>query len=338
MNIIEIKNDIDPYLSLSNLLDFLHREGPINPDILEVTSYFKQFHPEAFSELEERIISALGLFYKIKEPNNIYSFLIAGIGEQYKKIYGEYFTPVQASIRYAVDNHRVISISAPTSAGKSYSIRDFIADQKGNAVVVVPSRALIAEYVNIMKRKFKKNKGVMISSFVDKVFTSRILRRIYVITPERAREFFAPDFNLDINVFFFDEAQVSDERERGVIFDVLIRRVKKHFPHSKLIFAHPYVENPEAQFTKHGFSNENGYARSYTHGSVGKICIFQHSNKKCYYFSPFKNNGHRIKNCIEVPGYFGDFAFNGEHSVLVYVSKRSIYNGSFLDDFQEYIH
>ena len=300
-------------------------------------SYFKKFHPEVFSELEERFISALGLFYKILKPNNIYSFLLSGFGIQNKKDYGEYLTPVQASIRYAIDNNRVTSVSAPTSAGKSYSIRDYIAEQKGDAVVVVPSRALIAEYVNTMKRKFNGDKEVMISPFVDNVFTSRNPRKIFILTPERARDLFTADFNLNINVFFFDEAQVSDEKERGVIFDVLIRRVQKHFPSSKLIFAHPFVENPEAQLKKHGFPSEDSYARSYTHGSVGKICVFQHSNKKCYYFSPFIEKGHQINNCIEFTNYFGDFAFNGEHSVLVYVSKSSIYKGSFLNEFQDYI-
>lgn len=337
MSILKIVQDNDPFLELSNLLDILHREGPINAEILESISYFKKFHPEVFTELEERIISALGLFYKIKEPKNIYSFLLSGFGEQHKKDYGEYLTPVQAIIRRAVDNNRVISISAPTSAGKSYSIRDFIAEQEGDAVVVVPSRALIAEYINTMKRKFNGDKTVMISPFIDNVFTSRKLRRIFILTPERARDLFTSDFNLRINVFFFDEAQVSEEKERGVIFDVMIRRVQRHFPFSKLIFAHPFAANPDAQLKKHGFSNEDGYARSYTHGSVGKICVFQHSNKKCYYFSPYIKKGHIIKNCIEFPIKFGDFSFNGEHSVLVYVSKTSIYNESFLNEFQKYI-
>ncbi len=279
----------------------------------------------------------LGLFYKIQDPNDIYSFLLSGIGEQHKKDYGAYLTPVQASIRRAIDTHQVVSISAPTSAGKSYSIRDFIAEQDGDAVVVVPSRALIAEYVNTMKRKFNGDKRVMISSFVDKIFTSREPRRIFILTPERARDLFSSSLNLNLQVFFFDEAQVSEEKERGVIFDVLVRRVKKHFPNAKLIFAHPFVSNPDAQITKHSFPSESGYARSYPYGSVGKLCLFQHSNEKDYFFSPFLEKGYLQKNCIEFQGKFENFAFNGEHTVLVYVSKASIYNGSYLDDFEKYI-
>ena len=105
------------------------------------------FHPDVFSQLEERIISALGLFYKVIRPENLYSLLLSSIGEAHKKAYGGYLTPVQASVRRAIDSKQFVSISAPTSAGKSYSIRDFIAEQEGDAVVVVPSRALIAEYI-----------------------------------------------------------------------------------------------------------------------------------------------------------------------------------------------
>jgi len=337
LSIKDIIESNEPFHGLSEMLDLLHIEGPLQSKTLESISYYKKFHPDVFAEFEEKILSALGLFYKIKEPKDIYSFLLSGIGEQHKKDYGAYLTPVQASIRRAIDTHQVVSISAPTSAGKSYSIRDFIAEQDGDAVVIVPSRALIAEYVNTMKRKFKGDKKVMISSFADSVFTSRALRRIFILTPERARDIFSSNLKLNIQVFFFDEAQVSEEKERGVIFDVLVRRIKKKFPDAKLIFAHPFVKNPEAQISKHNFPEESGYANSYPYGSVGKLCIFQHNNGKDYFFSPFNENGHLKRNCIEFQGKFEDFAFNGNHTVLIYVSKASIYNGSYLHDFQKYI-
>jgi len=332
-----IKESTAPYYDLTIVLNQLHLEGPISSDILETLSYYKEFHPETFAELEEKIISALGLFYKIKEPDNIYSLLISGFGKQHKKDYGEYLTPVQASVRRAVDENQFISISAPTSAGKSYSIRDFIAEQSGDAVVVVPSRALIAEYMSAMKRKFGGDKNVMISAFVDNVFTSRNLKRIFILTPERARDLFLTSLKLNVKVFFFDEAQVSEEKARGVIFDVLVRRVQKTFPLAKLIFAHPFVDNPGAQFKKHGISNDDSFSRSYTHGTVGKISVQRHNNGNSYYFTPFEEKGHTLKKCIKFPDSFENFALNGKHSILVYVSKSSIYRGVFLENFQKNI-
>ncbi|MFT6654925.1 MAG: hypothetical protein ACJAWI_001697 [Marinomonas primoryensis] len=337
MSIIDIANNIEPIDGISSLLDVLHKEGPGSSEILEKIAYYKKFHSNIFQEQEEKIITSLGLFYKLPEPSDLYSFLLSGIGRQHKEDYGEYLTPVQASVRRAVNDNQVISISAPTSAGKSYSIRDFIAEGDGDAVVIVPSRALIAEYVSTMKQKFKGDKNVMISPFVDDIFKARNLRRIFILTPERAKDIFSSNLHFNIKIFFFDEAQVSEESERGVIFDILVRRVKQHFNLAKLIFAHPFVENPEAQLKKHDFSEDNCYSRSYTHGTVGKIFIYQHKNKKHYYFSPFIEKGHQIKNCIEHEQKFSDFAFDGSHSVLVYVSKTSIYNGKYIEPFRKYI-
>ncbi|CAI8854272.1 DEAD/DEAH box helicase [Pseudomonas chlororaphis] len=337
MKVRKIRNSTDPYGDLISVLDELHRHGPISSDILETLSCYRVYHPEEFSLLEERIISALGLFYKVVSPENLYSFLLGSIGEAHKSAYGKYLTPVQASVRRAVDDKQFVSISAPTSAGKSYSIRDFIAEQEGDAVVVVPSRALIAEYINTMKERFHGDKRVMITPFVDAVFTNRELRRIFVLTPERARDLFVSSAKLNVGVFFFDEAHVSEDRARGIVFDVLVRRIQKTFPVARLIFAHPFVDNPDAQFKKHGIPLESGYARSYTHGTVGKVCVFQHQNGRDYVFSPFDENGHRIRGCVEFNGGFNNFAFNGDHSILIYVSKASIYNGTFLGGYEEYI-
>jgi helicase len=332
-----IKNSQAPADDLSRLLDELHKLGPTSSDILESVALYKEFHPETFSDFEELFVSALGLFYKITAPTNLFSLLLGTVGTNHKARYGAFLTPVQASVRNAVDLHQFVSISAPTSAGKSFSIRDFIYEQLGDAVIVVPSRALIAEYISAIKDRFNGRKDVMICSFVDKVFTSRNLRRIFVLTPERARELFLMREHLNVTVFFFDEAQVSEEKARGLIFDVLVRRVQKLFPNARLIFAHPFVENPDAQFKKHGISLEQSYSRSYSQGSVGKICIYRHSNGNDYYFSPTNQKGYLLKNCEKFDGGFTQFAFNGQHSILIFVSKSSIYNGKFLEGFEEHI-
>lgn len=333
----KIKDAPNPEQDILNILGILHAEGASNPEILERLTFYKEFHPQAFSAFEEKIISALGLFYKIDSPDSLYSFLMSGFGRQHVQDYGSNLTPVQASIRRAVDEYQFTSISAPTSVGKSYSIRDFIVHGTGDAVIVVPSRALIAEYMNAMQRKFAGDKNVMISSFVDLVFTSRQLRRIFVLTPERSKELYKVKEKINVQVFFFDEAQISDEGRRGIIFDVTVRRIKKHFPAAKLIFAHPFVENPDAQFSKHNISLDAGYARSYSYGSVGRICVFLHGNCKYYYFSPHSDAGHKIKNCVEFEGSFKDFAFTNKKSILIYVSKNAIYRGDFADEFQDYI-
>lgn len=332
-----IKNDENPAQSIEYILKELHINGPIDNSIIEQLSYYRLFHQAVFEVYEERILSAIGLFYKNKQPNNLYSFVLAQIGELYNTQYGEYLTPVQSSIRYAINSKKYVSISAPTSAGKSFSIKYHIYETDGDVVIVVPSRALIAEYIETMKVRFKDDKSVMILPFVEYVFKSRNLRRIFILTPERARELFTQNETPNITLFFFDEAQISEEKERGVKFDVLVRRVERTFPDAKLIFAHPFIENPEAQIKKHSLSEENAYTCSYKHNTVGKIFVQNHSNGNDYYFSPNIEKGYLLKNCIQYDGNFRDFAFDGQKTVLIYVSKTSLYNGKFIEEYQEYI-
>lgn len=336
-NITEIENDKNPNRSLNDLLNTLHQEGPINSRVIENLSYYKIFHPHIFKEYEEKILSALGLFYKNTTPDNLYSFILSKIGEEYNKIFGAYLTPIQASIRNAINSQQYISISAPTSTGKSFSIREYIYEIDSDIVIIVPSRALIAEYIKAMKNKFKNDKHVMILPFVDYIFTSRNLRRIFILTPERARELFTYNPTPNISLFFFDEAQISEEKERGVKFDVLIRRIERSFPNAKLIFAHPFVDNPEAQISKHSFDSNKAYTKAYPHNTVGKIFVYTHKNKKDYYFSPFIEKGHIQKNCIELDYSFKEFAFSGKKSVLIFVSKLSLYNGKYIENFRNFI-
>ena len=332
-----IINDSNPAQSIENIIKELHINGPVSSTIIEKLSYYKRFHQNVFEIYEEKILSVLGLFYKNKHPTNLYSFVLAQIGELYQEQYNNYLTPVQASIRYAINSKKYISISAPTSAGKSFSIKHHIYETNGDVVIVVPSRALIAEYIETMKKHFGNDKGVMILPFVEYVFKSRNLRRIFILTPERARELFTQKETPNITLFFFDEAQISEEKERGVKFDVLVRRVEKIFPSAKLIFAHPFIDNPEAQIKKHSLSDEDAFTYSYKHNTVGKIFIQKHKNGIDYYFSPNIKDGHQLKNCIEFNGSFRDFAFDGNKTILIFVSKKSLYNGKFLDNYSDYI-
>lgn len=336
LSVQAIIDDSNPRITIGEIIEELHKDGPVNNKTIEKLTYYKEFHEEIFSEYEEKIISVLGLFYKNTEPSNLYSYILGSIGQEYKSKYGEYLTPVQASIRNAVEEKKFVSISAPTSAGKSFSIKYYINLQTGDSVIIVPSRALIAEYVESLKEYFRHDKGVMISPFVDYVYTARKLRRIFVLTPERTKDLMSISHKLNINLFFFDEAQVSEEQDRGVIFDVTVRRVKKLFPNAKLIFAHPFVDNPDAQFKKHNIDVSDSYSRSYAHNTVGKIFVHEHKNGSDYYFSPYLAKGYLLPKSAKYEGKFEHFAFSGNKSVLIYVSKASVYDGRFINKFKKY--
>jgi hypothetical protein len=323
---------------LADLMWLLHREGPVLPTVLESLTYYKLHHSEAFRRVERQVLTALGLFHKVQEDASLYSFLMSGFRRAHEREYGVCLTPIQASVRRYIDILQYVSISAPTSSGKSYSVREFIAQDRCDAVVVVPSRALIAEYVGAFREHFHNNKQVMVCSFVDQVFTDRLPRRIFVLTPERTKDLFRLSNELaSVGTFFLDEAQIAEEDDRGLVFDVAVRRIIRHFPQAKLIFAHPMVSNPEAQFRKHGIDITQGYAHSYSHEAVGRVCVFRHSNGGDYCFSPYLSDGHLLRHCIPFESDFPTFCLSPQHSTLVYVAKASIYKGSYLDDFASYI-
>ncbi|MDI3359343.1 DEAD/DEAH box helicase [Lelliottia sp. V89_10] len=337
--ILRIKNDNFSKLSIEKLIEDLHVNGPISSNVIEDLTYYKIFHSEEFLKHEEKIIIELGLFYKNKEPDDLLSFILSGIGKKNNSLFGEFLTPVQASIRLAIEDDQYVSISAPTSAGKSYSIKDYISKLNGDVVIIVPSRALIAEYINNLKEKFGLSKNIMISSFADLIFKNRKnLRRIFVLTPERARDLFPIKDSLNVELVFFDEAQVCEEKERGVTFDALIRRIKINFSAAKLVFAHPFVENPGAQMLKHDLDSNKSYFRAYPHNTVGKAFVFRHSNGKDYFFSPFKDKGYLLSESVLLDKDFESFAFDGTKSVLIFVSKSSLYNGKFREGFNKHIN
>ncbi|WP_426369116.1 hypothetical protein [Pseudocolwellia sp. HL-MZ7] len=58
---------------------------------------------------------------------------------------------------------------------------------------------------------------------------------------------------------------------------------------------------------------------------------------KIIIFLPFFENGHHVKKCIDIGSKFENFAFDGTKSILVFVSKASIYRGEFINDFQKFI-
>tara|TARA_Y100000780_G_C13668329_1_gene411389 strand:+ start:939 stop:1910 length:972 start_codon:yes stop_codon:yes gene_type:complete len=309
--ISNIFEDNEPEKTLQHLLSILLKEGPEQPYLLENLAYYKLVYPQEFGEFEQEIISSMGLFYKIREPNDLLSIVLSTFSLQYQNDFGRQLTPVQASIRYALEDFDVVSISAPTSAGKSFAIRSYLQDCESHSMIVVPSRALVDEYLKIFKNMFRGFKNVQVTPFVDDVFRDREFRRIFVVTPERAKEIFYLRTKIDVGCFFFDEAHLSEDKFRGVIFGLLVEKIKSKYKNSKIIFAHPFVQNPEAQVKKFFLEDGRGtYSKAYNQGSVGRVCVYKHNNGNYYYFSPYEEKGHQVKNSVIIPFDFKDFIFS----------------------------
>ena len=278
----------------------------------------------------------LGLFYKkFDNPNSLQGCVQKMFLDCIKSHYGKTYTPVQSSILTNSEDKKIFSFSAPTSTGKSHVLFSIIQKSEHDVVVVVPSRALINEYYLRLCDEIQ-DKSVNILTYVDKINTIRCRRNIFILTPERCKDLFRLKEQFTIDIILFDEAQLTDEKgKRGLYFDAIVRRCNRELPNTKIIFAHPFVVNPEVQITKNLLSQEQSNSEVYNQRCVGQIFDCQKDDGSFNFFGSdtnlFSNKQltcgfDPIENCIKNKG-----------SVLFYVSKNSILTNGYLNAFSKYI-
>lgn len=317
--------------TLLNILHKIHIQGPIFPADLELLSYIKLFYPDVFAQHEAKLIYLLGLFYKVDPPQSFLEEVYSIFADTIENKTGNRFTPIQADAYTHISEKIFFSFSAPTSAGKSYLFRELISNTKHDIVIVVPSRALIAEYLLTVKSLVSKD--VLVLQFIDNVNIEKINRRVFIVTPERGSEIFVYKNDFKIELFLFDEAQLSEEPIRGLGFDAFVRRAQYDFPDSKKVFAHPFISNPEAQLNKHNYSGDNSAALTYNQNSVGKIFLGI-DGKDLYFFSPYSGGwAGRVKVNFDIIRHI--LERNG--TVLIYSSKAKLYSKAYINEYAKYL-
>ena len=315
------------------VLHRLYIDGPTSAEDMELLSFIKLLQPEVFRKHQAQVLYSLGLFYKNNlESNDIYSNVMRMYKEAITEIYGGNYTPIQADIINSILTKQFVSFSAPTSCGKSYIFMDLIKKAIRDIVIVVPSRALINEYIYKLTKAIPE-KNINILPFIDKINTARCVRSIYVVTPERCRDLFFAESPYQIEMFLFDEAQLTDEDEkRGLLFDSIVRRCKRCYPNSKLLFAQPFIENPEAQISKNSLDIDNSTHCSYKERCVGQVFV----SKDGQHYSYFSINRELNTQSLECEDPIAN-ALNAGCSVLVYTPKTHIYNNSIYETYRQYI-
>lgn len=314
---------------LKPILNDFHCEGPVNPNHLETLALMKSSNPDAFHPFENNLMHIMGLFYKTTEPQTFIELVYHIYGESIKDDTGRTFTPMQADVYKSMQGVSNFSFSAPTSTGKSYVFQELIRDTEGDVIIVVPSRALLSEYM--IKVRNLVPKEILVLPFIELVNTKKTSRRIFIITPERGDDLFKKMNELNIKLVLFDEAQLTEQGVRGMKFDSFVRRVDKKIPEAKKIFAHPFVSNPEAQLNKHGLNDTSAF-QSYNQNNVGKIHL-THKSGVFKYFSPYEDTTQGIV-------YSGDIVeriLSNRGTCLIYISKKKIYDASFLEEFSKYL-
>jgi superfamily II DNA/RNA helicase len=327
-------DDIDKIFAY--VLGNIYKNGPVSVTDMEILSYLALYQPEIFAQYRDSILNYMGIFYKESSRKTLKDVVFGQYRKYIKDTFKKDYTPVQANIVKGIDANRCFSFSAPTSTGKSFVFMDMIAQSQHDVVVVVPSRALINEYY-LKLCELINDKTVNILTFIDKINTSIAKRNIFIVTPERCRELFRQKENFIVDLFLFDEAQLSNEdSKRGLYFDSIVRRCQKAYPNAKFVFAHPFVQNPDSQIQKNHFDVKVSSSIQYKQKNVGQIFLSIDDNWNFYHFGIEKSiMGNRKLQCDFDPIME---TIKNEGSVLFYISKTKIYNGSFRNQFSRYIN
>lgn len=162
---------------------------------------------------------------------------------------GDHRVPVnqfQRQFWSSAEKHRWTSVSAPTSAGKSHIVRQWLAAQittyaTYRAVYLVPTRALIEE----VSRELEAALGSRAAVTTMPWDAHGGLRpyEIFVLTQERLHILLRKRPSLTLDLIFVDEAQKLNDGTRGVLLQrTLDEAVRCGKP--KVIFASPLTSNP----------------------------------------------------------------------------------------------
>lgn len=318
-----------------SIIDDIHQNGPVNAVNLEFLAYIKHFYPEEFKKHENLLLQEMGLFYKPLKVTSLKEKIYSLYADAIREKTGYAYTPVQAHMNSKISKNKYFSFSAPTSSGKSYLFMQLIKNCKKDIVIVVPSRALIAEYFHKVLKIVEDDNSILVLQFIENINKKHTKRRIFIVTPERGKELFAFSSDFEIEMFLFDEAQISEEPIRGMKFDTFVRRTEKIFPDAKKIFAHPFINNPEAQLYRNNLKTVDMPAKVYNQYSVGKIYMSYVSTINTFFYAPPLGLRRKLWNrATKFDPIYRTLSNNG--TVLIYTSKKSIYSHEYLHKYKKY--
>lgn len=167
-------------------------------------------------------------------------------------------TDFQCQLWKALNSAGNLSISAPTSAGKSFLIQNYLLEKFNNsenylAIYIVPSRALISQ-VNESFRKSLSDDVKIETAFIENdenPIESIEKKTIFIITPERCLRLlqFAGQHLVQPDFIFIDEIQnIENEDSRGFLYEYVLNEISLCWPKAQIVTAGPFISNAKQLF------------------------------------------------------------------------------------------
>ena len=167
----------------------------------------------------------------------------------------------QKEVYDSFDNTRLLSISAPTSAGKSFILLQMIKEYiSSNPLVkiayIVPTRALIQQVELDIREIIKKsNLEADVSSIPVKSDSWTSMANVMVFTQERLQWIISEFTDITFDFIIVDEAQKIGDGSRGILLQQVLQQVAANGV-TRFIFASPMSENPSLLLKIINYSDE----------------------------------------------------------------------------------
>lgn len=304
--------DEKEYIDLLRFSDILSRSKKpesLNKAYKIISILVETYNEEQlFLNFAQSILIKMGNFPAIKFLEDNYDFkcelpieqfITKTIKEDVQKIPNSEltFTDSQYEIFERLKNSNHFSFSGPTSLGKSFVINSFIrfliTEHKAtdNLVILVPTRALINQTVNQLKREFSDVENYKILAYpkVPASFKTESTRFIFVFTPERLLAYLSNQVNPKLDYLFVDEAHkiISKKDSRSPLYYHAILQAEKKSV--KLFFASPNIPNPEVFLDIFGKSIDESLNIKNSPVSQNRY-FMDFVEDQCIYFSEDKND------------------------------------------------
>lgn len=177
-------------------------------------------------------------------------------------------TDFQFELFKSLNDEESLSVSAPTSAGKSFvltlNLIEKLKSKKGQCIVyIVPTRALITEVSKRIRDALKQSNisEVLVRTAPFPVEeTDSPAGIVYVLTQERLMSYIgSSEGKPRVTSLIVDEAHEIQNGNRGVILESAIDIVVKKFNIDSVFFASPLIKNPAYFLSLFGRENSGKY-------------------------------------------------------------------------------
>ena len=140
-------------------------------------------------------------------------------------------TDFQRGLWNSLESAQVVSVSAPTSAGKSFALQQYLVkslmtDKIRFVLYLVPSRALIHQVSDAISASSKLlTDEILVSTIPQSPTELGMTKGVFVLTQERTHVLLETDRALQFDIVVVDEAQIIGQGARGILLQVVMDRL-----------------------------------------------------------------------------------------------------------------